>query len=37
MKQTRWLSEFSCLSEYTRLYPTDVDIQAIDAIINSVN
>ena len=25
MKQTRWLSEFSCLSEYTRLYPrTDV-------------
>ena len=21
MKQTRWLSEFSCLSEYTRLYP----------------
>ena len=22
MKQTKWLSEFSCLSEYTRLYPT---------------
>ena len=22
MKQTRWLSEFSCLTEYTRLYPT---------------
>ena len=22
MKQTRWLSEFSSLSEYTRLYPT---------------
>ena len=21
MKQTKWLSEFSCLSEYTRLYP----------------
>ena len=21
MKQTRWLSEFSCLSEYTRIYP----------------
>ena len=21
MKQTRWLSEFSCLSEYTPLYP----------------
>ena len=21
MKQTRWLSKFSCLSEYTRLYP----------------
>ena len=21
MKQTRWLSELSCLSEYTRLYP----------------
>ena len=21
MKQTRWLTEFSCLSEYTRLYP----------------
>ena len=21
MKQTRYLSEFSCLSEYTRLYP----------------
>ena len=25
MMQTRWLSEFSCLSEYTRLYPTGVD------------
>ena len=23
MKQTRWLSEFSSLSEYTRLYPID--------------
>ena len=21
MKQTRWLSEFICLSEYTRIYP----------------
>ena len=21
MKHTMWLSEFSCLSEYTRLYP----------------
>ena len=21
MKQTRWLPEFRCLSEYTRLYP----------------
>ena len=21
MKQTKWLSDFSCLSEYTRLYP----------------
>ena len=25
MKQTRWLSEFSCLSEYTRLYPISQD------------
>ena len=24
MKQTRWLSEFSCLSEYTRLYPSSL-------------
>ena len=23
MKQTRWLSEFSCLSEFTPLYPVD--------------
>ena len=22
MKQTKWLSEFSCLSDYTRLYPS---------------
>ena len=25
MKQTRLLSEFSCLSEYTRLYPIGED------------
>ena len=25
MKQTSWLSEFSCLSEYTRLYPISQD------------
>ena len=25
MMQNRWLSEFSCLSEYTRLCPTGVD------------
>ena len=25
MKQTRLLSEFSCLSEYTQLYPNDVE------------
>ena len=24
MKQTRSLSEFSCLSEYNRLYPTSI-------------
>ena len=24
MKQTRWLSDFSCLSEYYRLYPSNL-------------
>ena len=29
MKQTRWLSEFGCMSEYTRLYP----IQTVPEVI----
>ena len=34
MKQTRLLSEFSCLSEYTRLYPVSNDFVLIIFIYN---
>ena len=34
MKQTRSLYEFSCLSEYTRLYPIhEVEMMILGAII----
>ena len=38
MKQTRSLSEFSCLSEYTRIYPNDSKMkQYIDFFQNSIH
>ena len=31
MKQAKWLSEFSCLSEYTRLYPNVPFVRSVFA------
>ena len=32
MKQTRWLSEISCLSEYARLYPNECTVFSIKSL-----
>ena len=39
MKQRRWLSEFSCLSKYTRLYPNLMENYkpALDFLGNPAN